>query len=285
MAKNPSVIKIESMFRGLNSISATNTLPSPGALSAILNNIADSTSGSSTTITQNHLSYFATAAVEMWHRAIHSFLISASLTKSSPIWSSVSGYYSSHYSIRAFAHLLGHFQLYRKKKNIEVEVIGQHYVCNIHPKGRDDREHVFYWKMVHNFFTNDPFFTTNNEKVEFSDSAHRNKANYFDHVDNFPQFQVLDEEYLRQRVLAISRVVINDVPIPNKNNDPFPDIDNVQLIAFYRLVKFKFFLNEILLDSSRFWLVHREPSWCPRYLKFEVATPEYLISYRESLMN
>ena len=50
---------------------------------------------------QKELTYFAMAAVKMWLRAVHSFLISVSLTKASPIWSSVAGYYSSHYSIRA----------------------------------------------------------------------------------------------------------------------------------------------------------------------------------------
>ena len=52
---------------------------------------------------------FGSAAVEMWLKAVHSFLISTSVMKASPVWSAVSGYYSSHYVMRAFSHLFGHF--------------------------------------------------------------------------------------------------------------------------------------------------------------------------------
>lgn len=117
MAKDPAILQIELIFNCLNKAGASNNFPEPGALSIALNKLIDFNKGDySAIINTSDASKFATAAIEMWHRSIHSFLISASLTKSSPIWASVSGYYSSHYSVRAFAHLLGHFQLFKRKE-------------------------------------------------------------------------------------------------------------------------------------------------------------------------
>jgi hypothetical protein len=223
---------------------------------------------------------FATAAIEMWHRSVHSFLISASLTNSSPIWSSVSGYYSSHYSVRAFAHLLGHFQLFKKKRLIQLEIDGHNYYCHVSKKDGGDREHKLCWKIVKNYplFARDPFFTKNEEVSSQSDGAHRNRANYYDHIGRFPNFQPLDEAYLKRRILSISTIEFSDAPIPNV--DYFPDIDNVQIVAYHRLVRFRMFLDTILGDSNRFWNVNRTPNWCANYLNFQVIQPEYTTLYQ-----
>ena len=89
-------------------------LASPGSLASRLNVIVDEAESEEEPVTPREIRMFATAAVEMWLRGIHSFLISAASTRVSPVWASISGYYASHYTIRAFAHLLGYFQLYRR---------------------------------------------------------------------------------------------------------------------------------------------------------------------------
>jgi hypothetical protein len=278
MASISPILQIELMF---SKLTAPNIFPSAGTLSHALNNLVDETSGATCHVDGKIVSYFASAGVEMWHRAIHSFLVSASIMNTSPLWSSVAGYYSSHYSMRAFAHTLGFFHLFGKGKSIELDLSGK-YVCHISNKLARDGEHKFYWKVLkkHPFFLNDPFFTINDFNLDESDSGHRNKANYFDHLNNFPHFQVLDEEFLKQRLVAMSRTVVNDAPLPNKTN--YPDIDNVQLIAYHRLVKYKMFLDEILgANSNRFWAHHRRPTWCPQFVNFQIANPEHIVAYRD----
>src|SRR5207237_7783293 len=150
----------------------------------------------------------ATAAVEMWLRAVHSFLVSASLTATSPIWSSVSGYYSSHYSVRAFAHLLGFFQLYRKKRIVRLSTHGGKYVCSFDSKLANDREHRFYWKIVKRdgHFAANPLFTENNPENDESDVGHRDRANYTDHLSQYPQFAPLNKATLIERIHYISQI-------------------------------------------------------------------------------
>jgi len=275
--------QIEVMFSGLQRRSAAAAIPAPGTLSAILVSVVERAAGETIPIDAATLVFFATASVEMWHRSVHSFLVSASLTKASPLWASVSGYYSSHYSIRAFAHLLGYFQLHRKNKIIQVGVEGNPYICQIIGKNRGDREHKFYWDTVKNHarFADDPLFTRNEERQPRSDCGHRNKANYADHINQFPTFQVLDEAYLKQRVEKIAGVELSDAPIPK--TESYPDTDNVQLIAYHRMVTFRKFVNEVLGNSNRFWNVHRKPSWCPTFLDFQVVEPKYTSIYREQL--
>jgi hypothetical protein len=282
MPKDPSILQIELMFRGLNTTIAANSYPIAGALSTELNNLVDTTKKEDYTINieQGTAKKFATAAVEMWHRSVHSFLISASLTKSSPVWSSVSGYYSSHYSIRGFAHLLGHFQLFKKRKVIQLEISGQHYYCHVTKKNGGDREHKLCWQLVkkYSLFANDPFFTVNDDSQNQSDGGHRNKANYQDHIGRFPNFQPLDEAYLKSRISLISSIELSDAPIPNI--DSYPDLENVQLIAYHRLVRFRMFLDEILGGSNKFWSANRSPDWCPNYLNFQVTQPQYANIYQ-----
>jgi hypothetical protein len=221
--------------------------------------------------------YYATASVEMWQRALHSFLISASTTHASPIWSSVSGYYSSHYIMRAFAHLYGYFQVFSKKIILELDLATKPFGINITGKSGSDGEHKLYWRIVHEIprFNNDPFFYQNVEfsppsgsRLDFrSDAGHRNRANYADHVGHFPVFRPLDDNALQTRIHRLSSMEINDPQIPNV--DRFPDIDNVQLIAYHRILKYRAFLDHILSTSNQFWTVQRNPSWKPAYFDFQ----------------
>ena len=90
-------------------------------------------------VDQSIVRLFATASIEMWHRSIHSYLTSLSLTAASHIWSSVAGYYSSHYSVRALAHILGTFQLFNAGKIVELDLKRAGNICNVKPKGRDGK--------------------------------------------------------------------------------------------------------------------------------------------------
>lgn len=281
MPKDPVILQIELMFRGLNTVGAANNFPELGTLSTELNNIVDISLGDyNLAVQQSTVKKFATAAVEMWHRSIHSFLISASLTKSSPVWSSVAGYYSSHYSVRAFAHLLGHFQLFKKKRLIQLRINGNNYFCEVTKKGGGDREHKIFWQIVKDYalFASDPFFTRNEEGSSQSDVGHRNRANYYDHIGRYPLFQPLDEAYLKGRIQSISNIEFSDAPIPNI--DYYPDLESVQIMAYHRLVRFRMFLDAILGSTNLFWNVNRKPNWCPVYFNFQVIQPEYATLYQ-----
>ncbi len=274
--------QIERMFAELNLRSAANSIPALGALSRLLSAYIDDSSSETVVAAKPIvLTHFATAAVEMWLRSVHSFLISVSLTRASPIWSSVAGYYSSHYSIRAFAHLFGVFQLYKMKRIAYLDKQGSHFVLRMENKGAKHREHKFYWKYVseHPQLLTDPFFYANTDDQPRSDGAHRNKANYSDHVNLFPVFVPLDAQYLRDRVERISSIVFSDVPVPSADDDDFPDLDNVQVIAYHRLVKFRRLVDEVLSTRNRFWNVQRKPSWCPETLKFSVVDPVFAALY------
>ncbi len=276
-----AISQIEDMFEDLNRRSAR-SFPVPGTLSSILEKSIDPKQQvQNIRASSEILTTFATAAVEMWFRSLHSFLISASLTEASPIWASVAGYYSSHYSIRGFAHLFGIFQLYKIKRIVFLEKQNNRYVCRVEQKG-DLREHRFYWKSVseHPMIAGDPFFYPNLDSIPKSDVSHRNKTNYWDHLNCFPNFRPLEQEVLSQRVERIANIQFSDVPVPDA--DQFPDIENVQTIAYHRIVKFRRCLDEVLKSKNRFWSVNRQPSWCPSKMKFNVADPVYLALYKKN---
>jgi len=283
MSTDTTNTQIKAMFKSLQNNRAVNAIPKPGTLAAKLRSIVENATSEKATINAATFALFATASVEMWHRSVHSFLISAALTKASPLWASVCGYYSSHYSVRAFAHLLGYFQLHSKRQILQVEVKNGGYICNIMKKQERDREHKYYWKTVksHAQFVADPFFTKNEEGQSCSDCGHRNKANYVDHINQFPIFQVLDEAYLKARVEKIASIELSDVPIPKIES--YPDIDNVQLIAYHRMVKFRKFVDEVLGESNKFWKIHRKPEWCPSFLNFQTIEPRYVSVYKDRL--
>jgi hypothetical protein len=292
MSSDPQKLKIKLMFDGLNKGRVTGALPPIGSLSIDLNSLLKKDKQEekeySVAVEPAVISHFATASVEMWQRAIHSFLISSSLTKSSPIWSSVAGYYSSHYSVRAFAHLLGYFQLFTNKRIVELDLSSAKYYCQIKQKGGNDREHKFYWKVVkqHPLFSADPFFTNNeemqpNSSNDKSDISHRSKANYLDHVNHFPNFAVLNEEYLKQRIKVISSIKLSDAPIPKVNS--YPDLDSVQLMAYHRMVKYSNLVDGILGGKNRYWNINRRPTWCTSMLDFQIVAPEYTSIYSDRL--
>jgi hypothetical protein len=271
--------QITVMFAALDKKSAADAFPAPSTLSSFLTVHCAPFTQTTVAAKPGDLTLFATAAVEMWLRAIHSFLISASLTQASPIWSSVAGYYSSHYSVRAFAHLFGLFHLHRMKRLIQLAANGKGWVMQIDRKNAGDREHKLYWKYLsdHPELSNDPFFYPNREDKPESDGSHRNKANYADHLNTFPVFKPLDEGQLVIRIQRIAEIEFSDVPIPSA--DRFPDIATVQILAYHRIVKFRRFLDETVGPAHRFWKVQRSPPWGPKTLTFEVVDPVYTAVY------
>lgn len=271
--------QITVMFAALDKQSAANAFPAPSALSSFLTSRCTPFAQPTVAAKPNELTLFATASVEMWLRAVHSFLISASLTQASPIWSSVAGYYSSHYSIRAFAHLFGFFHMHKMKRLIQIEQQGKGWVLQVGKKNASDREHKLYWKYIsdHPELANNPFFYPNREDIPESDGSHRNKANYADHIHRFPVFKPLDEDYLASRIQRIAEIEFSSVPIPNA--DRFPDIETVQILAYHRIVKFRQLVDESVGPTHRFWKIQRTPSWVPRTMTFEVVDPAYTTIY------
>jgi hypothetical protein len=280
MTKTPTLEdRINILFRNLETKSPIASL---GYLSSELNILVDKANKDNVdalNISTKISSLYATAAVEIWLRGIHSFLISSSLTDVSPIWASVSGYYASHYCVRGLAHLLGFFQLHRRKRTVRIDIEGGKYCCYIDKKGGSGGEHKYYWKVVkdNNRFLNNPFFTLNEEGGSASDSGHRNIANYFDHINGFTYFSPLNKETLKQRVDHLSKIELSSAPIPRKEN--YPDVESVQLIAYHRIIIFRRFLDEILGGQNGFWKIHRNPGWCIDFLNFQVLTPRFLKVY------
>lgn len=280
MAKDQDILNVQLIFRSVKN--SANYFPPIVSLSESLNVLVGGDKTGTKQVDGYILKAFAAASVEMWQRAVHSFLISASLTDASPIWSSVAGYYSSHYTMRALAHSLGYFQLHTKKVIVHLDLSTGGYHCDIVKKNGDSREHRLYWSLVrqNKYFANDPFFYENIDSVpppgttEFkSDGGHRNRANYGDLVGGFPVFRPLDESSLRRRVEAISGMLLSDVPIPNVYE--YPDLDSVQLLAYHRIVKYRAFLDQALSATNRFWTAQREPSWTPKYFDFQIVGADY----------
>lgn len=258
-------------FKLLNTVAAAKAFPEPTTLSKTLENIIPTDNTVDRNIDAKGACYFATAAVEIWLRSVHSFLISASLTEASPIWASVSGYYASHYVVRGLAHLLGYFQLFRRKRIVRLRLQGGQYICSFTSKKANEGEHKLYWKLIKQNaeFAGDEFFTENSADSDQSDVGHRNHANYSDHIYSYPTFKPLDKKALRERIEYISKIALDAPPLPRLNN--FPDIEYVQLIAYHRIVKFRRLLDELLGGKNRFWNVHRNPSFATGYMDFQLA--------------
>jgi len=271
--------RVQIMFGVLNRQPAAGSFPEPGTLAELLSkHVVISSPTPILAATPQLLTCFATAAVEMWLRAVHSFLISASLTKASPIWASVAGYYSSHYSVRAFAHLFGVIQLHNKKLIVRLDKDGTRLVFRFEKKHGSDGEHKFYWRFVseHPQLSSDQFFYPNQE--DQVDGGHRNKVNYWDHICKYPVFQPLDLRFLKERVERISGIEFSSVPKPNKDANRFPDTESVQIVAYHRIVKFRKLLDEICA-GNRFWKVYRTPAWCLDTINFSVVDSVFLALY------
>jgi hypothetical protein len=265
--------RLTSLFTLLDRKAARGSLPRVGFLSEELAKALDRTNGDATTVrvSREIVEGFATAAVDVWLRAVQSFLVSCALTEASPIWASATGYYSSHYAIRAFAHLLGYFHLFRKRRILRLHSGRGTYHCFVESKGARDREHRFYWRAVKRDpqFACDPLFTQNDFERDRSDVGHRERANYADHVGQFPNFRAIDIEAMKQRIIHISRISFGSPPIPQLSH--FPDVESVQVVAYHRIVRFRQVVDEAVSVRNRFWRVHRQPPWAGEMIDFQIT--------------
>lgn len=263
--------RLEAAFAPLNKQAGAKTFPAPATLSRQLEKLVPPKGTTDVVVANDIATLFVTAAVDMWLRSVHSFLISASLTEASPIWSSATGYYSSHYSIRAIAHLLGYFQLFRRKRLVRLQLQNGRHICSFDPKQAGDREHRVYWKVVKkdSHFNSDPLFTENDSDSDVSDVGHRDRANYADHLGSCPKFRALDSATLRSRIQFISEIDFTTPPIPDRSK--FPDTDSVQVVAYHRIVKFRSLLDEVFGGKNRFWKVHRNPSFGDGMIDYQLA--------------
>src|SRR6266478_3868586 len=113
----------ELAFGKLNTPRASLDFPAHGTLSKELKVLIES--GAASPVLSHHkCQMLAACSVEMWHRAIHSFLWSIALTETSPLWASISGYYASHYVMRAFAHSMGIFKSFTSRTAIQIRLVG-----------------------------------------------------------------------------------------------------------------------------------------------------------------
>jgi hypothetical protein len=264
--------QLNAIAKPLNRVGAANAFPPPRTLSNSLIKLIPKDGVGHRNIDQKDASTFVTAAVDIWLRGVHSFLVSASLTQASPIWASVSGYYSSHYAIRGIAHLLGYFQLFSKKRLVTMSLTDGKYVCEFTKKSAGDGEHKLYWKLVkqNSAFGDDIVFTENNINEDESDAKHRNHANYSDHLANCPIFRPLSWEEARDRIEFISKIAF-DAPPALPSVDRFPDVDTVQVAAYYRLVKFRKMVDETIGPQNKFWRVHRNPLFAKDLVDFQLV--------------
>ena len=271
--------QISTVFGHLNTGAAATAFPPPRTLSEALGKAIPQGGGLQRNTDPRTASYFGTAAVDIWLRAIHSFLVSAGLTNSSPIWASVSGYYASHYAIRGLAHLLGYFQLYQKRRIVQLTLQGGRFVCSYQKKDGNDHEHKLYWKLVKrsNTFKQDALFTENDPYADDSDIRHRNHANYSDHLAGYyPIFHPLAASEIKNRIEFISKISFDSAPIPQFGK--FPDLEDVQVIAYHRIIGFRRLLDEAVGTKNRFWDAHRTPSFAREYMDFQLVHGERVLT-------
>lgn len=276
----------ELSFKCLDSPKAKLSFPEHGKLSDHLNGLLSQQPADNPAFTHIHMPLLASAGIEMWHRAIHSFLWSVALTDNSPIWASVSGYYSSHYVMRAFAHSMGIFKLFRQGTGIQIVSENKGWVCLRLDAGR---EHAFYWKVAkeHPLLAKNPLFRENHEKedkpVDKSDAIHRNFANYADHIANFKTIKMCSLDEVIKRVQQISRVHRYGNPeAPAPQRKKFPDILTVQILAFQRIVTFREIFDK-KYPKNRFWKTHRNPLWCEKIMSFDIADDGAIDGINEKL--
>jgi len=268
--------RLRATFASLNNVGAARAFPPIRALTDDLEK-ALPRGANSTQITPATAEHFVTASVDIWLRAVHTFLISASLTKASPIWASVTGYYSSHYSMRAFAHLLGYFLLFGRRTIVRWNLENGQHFCSFTSRGGGEPEHKLYWNWVKRdeHFEADPMFCEYNPVADASDARHRGRANYSDHLFSYyPAFRVLNRKELSERIQQISQIEFQDPPIPDINR--FIDLESVQIVAYHRMVKYRQFLDEALGGESRFWNVHRNPNFASGLVNFQLTEPRGL---------
>lgn len=215
-------------------------------------------------MTDEHAKMFVTASVEMWQRAIHSFLVSVANTKSSPIWASVSAYYASHYVARAYSHLYGYFGLSERGILVAIDHEGGKKFSLEFVKGF--AEHDSYWPLA-NKITASPLFVMSKDKF------HRGYANYRDHVDGIAPSDLADLDFVKSAVASLSR---QDIELPSEEDEverqwQYPNVAWVQGLALHRVVHFRTHVDALVKGKSAFWRLHRDPNWAHSVMKYDLS--------------
>ncbi len=260
----------ELAFEKLNT--APVSFSNPGTLSNHIAGILQPTARSSGVIPNDKKHLFASASIEMWHRSVHSFLWSVALTDSSPIWASITGYYASHFVMRAFAHAFGFFNSFTRKKALQIVISHGCFVCSVLPE-RDKGEHSFYWRVVkyHPEFQSNPLFSkTIYEGNRTSDCFQRNFVNYTDHMDNFVSYACPKGEQIATAIDKIAHYHRFLVTTPCDGSSPH--LPSIQILAYQRIVTFREYLDSHVF-SNRFWKTHRSPTWCRDLITFQLDDP------------
>ncbi len=246
--------------------------PPRGSLSKKIVELID---GEIATLPDNEAHMLATASVEMWHRAIHSFLLSVAVTDRSPLWASVAGYYSSHFVMRAFAYSMGLLKSFKGRAAVQIVLIGDDLCCERLTENKYNKgEHEFCWMVVseHPAIEPNTLFRTNSIRASKSDSFHRTTANYTDHINSFARLAFPEEESMKESVQRISRMRGDLGANPSIELNGYPDIINVQILAFQRIVAYRDFFDQKILDN-RFWKAHRTPQWCRDTMLYQMEAP------------
>jgi hypothetical protein len=255
------------LFQPLRDRPSSGAMPPKLTLSDSLTELVQKSAGGPVNISRKEATYFATASVEMRQRAVHSLLISIILKKDSPIWAAVAGYYASHYTFRAAAHLLGFFSLHKAKCTIAINRESSPYLATV-MKGRQ-REHDWYRKKVSTskLFGGDAFFRAQ-PASGLDDREHRSLANYADHLSLYPTIQTVSTDEVKDRMRSLEQYHA-EVP-PELSDDRFPDLDGVWVLAYQRISRFRKLVDE-KVGSNRFWEDHRDPSWAKEFTNFDLA--------------
>lgn len=244
-------------------------LPAPRVLSTLLN--SHLARGHHPRLNSREASLFMTAAVDMWQRSVHSFVLCVALTRVSVLWSSISGYYASHYAVRAIAHLHGFFAVFQRREFLEMTLAGGQYSCT-RAAGLSNskrREHRFYWTVVRKLpgFGGDSLFPENKEQDDESDASHRNYANYADHVGRLSRVETVSADELRDRIASVASTALEGPPtLPNRTR--FPDLSNVMSLAYLRIYRFREYLDQVLPTGNPFWRASREAEWFMNVMRF-----------------
>jgi hypothetical protein len=255
------------LFQPLSNRPSTGAMPAERALSSSLTKLVERTGNAAINLNRQDATNFATASIEIWHRAIHSLLISIALKNDSPIWAAVVGYYASHYTFRAAAHLLGLFSLHGAKCTIEINGQTGPYFGAVVKKRK--REHDWYRDKVSSssLFGGDAFFRAS-PKAGLDDREHRSIANYGDHLSRYPSISAIALEDVKDRMRNLERDPA--VVPPELSATRFPDLDGVWVLAYQRISRFRKLVDD-KVGRNRFWEGHRAPSWATQFTNFDLA--------------
>ncbi len=222
----------------------SDSIPPPARLSGYLKTHAPSFMG---LVKIEDATLFITASIEMWQRAINSLILSIVWSDVSRSWAVVTAYYSSHYMIRAFAHLYGYYSL-NKVATVELSKSRKGFQI---VKGKAHREHEYYWNVVSDQLKN-RLFGNNIEQI------HRGYASYQDHLDRFKVFN--SESIPNSDELKMKIGIIADLPYKPLDDTQIPDLTTLQCLSYKRICFYRNWF-ETNFESSRYWKSLRTPKW------------------------